>query len=131
MFRSSIKLFKLFDIEIRLDYSWFIIFALFAYYFGFSYFPSVLPGTNAGAIALITIVTVVLFFASVLIHEMSHSLVARSKGTPVEKITLLTNGKISTSARRHLESSVIYIRLKAYLGICLTHKRILGLFSLI
>ncbi|GAG64617.1 unnamed protein product, partial [marine sediment metagenome] len=32
MFRSSIKLFKVFGIEIRLDYSWFIIFALFAYY---------------------------------------------------------------------------------------------------
>jgi Zn-dependent protease/predicted transcriptional regulator len=92
MFRSSIKLFKVFGIEIRLDYSWFIIFALFAYYFGFSYFPSVLPGTNAGIIAIITIITVVLFFTSVLIHEMSHSLVAKSRGTPVERITLFLFG---------------------------------------
>jgi Zn-dependent protease/predicted transcriptional regulator len=92
MFRSSIKLFRLFGIEIRLDYSWFIIFALFAYYFGFSYFPSVLPGTNAGTLALITIITVILFFASVLVHEMSHSLVARNKGTPVERITLFLFG---------------------------------------
>jgi Zn-dependent protease/predicted transcriptional regulator len=92
MFRSSIKLFKVFGIEIRLDYSWFIIFALFAYYFGFSYFPSVLPGTNAGIIAVITIITVVLFFTSVLIHEMSHSLVAKSRGTQVERITLFLFG---------------------------------------
>jgi Zn-dependent protease/predicted transcriptional regulator len=92
MFRSSIRLFKLFGIEIRLDFSWFIIFALFAYYFGFSYFPSVLPGANAGVIALVTLVTVILFFTSVLVHEMSHSLVAKSKGTPVERITLFLFG---------------------------------------
>jgi len=92
MFKSSIKLFKIFGIEIRLDYSWFIIFALFAYYFGFFYFPSVLPDISEGFLALITIVTVILFFVSVLIHEMSHSLVAKSKGIPVEKITLFLFG---------------------------------------
>lgn len=92
MFGTSIKLFKVFGIEIRLDYSWFIIFALFAYFFGFIYFPSVLPGLNKGLLALITIITVILFFTSVLIHEMSHSLVARSKGTSVEKITLFLFG---------------------------------------
>jgi Zn-dependent protease/predicted transcriptional regulator len=92
MFRSSIKLFKVFGIEIRLDYSWFIIFALFAYFFGFIYFPSVLPGLNKGLLALITIVTVILFFTSLLIHEMSHSLVARRKGTSVERITLFLFG---------------------------------------
>jgi len=92
MFRSSIKLFKVFGIEIRLDYSWFIIFALFAYFFGFIYFPSVLPGLNKGLLALITVITVIFVFISVLIHEMSHSLVARRKGTSVEKITLFLFG---------------------------------------
>ena len=92
MFRSSIKLFKVFGIEIRLDYSWFIIFALFAYYFGFNYFPAVLPDVSGGIIAIVTIITVILFFSSVLVHEMSHSLVARSKGTPVKRITLFLFG---------------------------------------
>lgn len=92
MFGSSIKLFKVFGIEIRLDYSWFIIFALFAYFFGFIYFPSVLPGLNKGLLALITVITVIFVFISVLIHEMSHSLVARRKGTSVEKITLFLFG---------------------------------------
>lgn len=92
MFRSSIKLFKVFGIEIRLDYSWFIIFALFAYYFGFDYFPRVLSGLNEGLLALITIITVILFFTSVLIHEMSHSLVARRRGTSVKRITLFIFG---------------------------------------
>ncbi len=92
MFRSSIKLFTVFGIEIRLDYSWFIIFALFAYYFGFNYFPAVLPDVSGGIIAIVTIITVILFFSSVLVHEMSHSLVARSKGTPVKRITLFLFG---------------------------------------
>jgi Zn-dependent protease/predicted transcriptional regulator len=92
MFGSSIKLFKVFGIEIRLDYSWFIIFALFAYILGFIYFPSVLPGLNKGLLALITVITVIFVFISVLIHEMSHSLVARRKGISVEKITLFLFG---------------------------------------
>ena len=92
MFGSSFKLFKVFGIEIRLDFSWFIVFALFAYYFGFNYFPAVLPDVNGGIIAVVTIITVILFFSSVLIHEISHSLVAKSKGTPVERITLFLFG---------------------------------------
>lgn len=92
MFKSSIKLFRIFGIEIRLDYSWFIIFALFAYVFGFLYFPTVLPDLNRGLMAVITIITVILFFVSVLIHEMSHSLIARKRGTPVERITLFLFG---------------------------------------
>jgi len=95
MFRSSLKLFKVFGIEIRLDYSWFIIFALFAYYFGFNYFPAVLPGANNGIIAIVTFITVILFFTSVLVHEMSHSLVAKSQGTPVGRITLFLFGGIA------------------------------------
>ncbi len=92
MFRNSIKLFKVFGIEIRLDLSWFIIFALLAYYFGFQYFPNILPDVNGGILAVITIVTVILFFSSVLVHEISHSLVAKSQGTPVKKITLFLFG---------------------------------------
>ncbi|MDD3776841.1 MAG: site-2 protease family protein [Actinomycetota bacterium] len=92
MFKSSIKIFTIFGIEIRLDYSWFIIFALFAYYFGFQYFPQVLPGLNPGLMALVTLITVILFFFSVLFHEMSHSLVARKQGIPVNRISLFIFG---------------------------------------
>jgi Zn-dependent protease/predicted transcriptional regulator len=88
MLKSSIKLFKIAGIEIRLDYSWFIIFAIFAYYFGFSYFPTILPDIQTGYLAIITIITVLLFFFSVLLHELSHSIVAKSRGIPVNRISL-------------------------------------------
>ncbi|MCL4416391.1 MAG: site-2 protease family protein [Actinobacteria bacterium] len=95
MLKSSIKLFKIFGIEIRLDYSWFIIFALLIYYFGFGYFPSVLPGLNKGFIAIITVLTVILFFFSILFHEVSHSVVAKRKGIPVSRISLFIFGGMS------------------------------------
>ncbi|MBC7333603.1 MAG: site-2 protease family protein [Actinobacteria bacterium] len=99
MFRSSIKLFRLFGIEVRLDYSWFIIFALIAYYFGFSYFPSVLSGVGGGYLTIITLVTTILFFFSVLFHEMSHSVVAKKMGIPVEKISLFIFGGMAEIER--------------------------------
>jgi len=71
MFKSSIKLFRIAGIEIRLDLSWFIIFAILVYFFGFSYFPEVLPGLSLGFRLLVTIITVLLFFFSVLAHELS------------------------------------------------------------
>ncbi|MBM3708394.1 MAG: site-2 protease family protein, partial [Actinobacteria bacterium] len=95
MLKSSIKLFKIAGIEVRLDFSWFIIFAIFAYYFGFSYFPAIFPDINAGYLAIITIITVILFFFSVLLHELSHSLVAKSRGIPVNKISLWIFGGIA------------------------------------
>ncbi|MCL5071850.1 MAG: site-2 protease family protein [Actinobacteria bacterium] len=95
MLKSSIKLFKVFGIEIRLDYSWFIIFALLVYFFGFSYFPYVLPGLNKAYIATITVVTILLFFFSILFHELSHSIVARKMGIPVGKISLFIFGGMS------------------------------------
>lgn len=92
MFRSSIKLFRIFGIEVRLDSSWFIIFALIAYYFGFSYFPVVLSGLGGGFLTIVTLITTLLFFFSVLFHEMSHSVVAKRMGIPVGRISLFIFG---------------------------------------
>ena len=92
MFRSSIRLFKILGIEVRLDYSWFIIFALFSYYLGFYYLPAVVPGVNIGLLIIVTILTVILLFFSVLFHEMSHSLIARRFGIPVNRISLFIFG---------------------------------------
>jgi len=92
VFKSSVKLLKIFGIEVRLDYSWFIIFALIAYNFGFDYFPRILPNLKPGYIAIITIITTVLFFFSLLFHEMSHSIVAIKNGIPVKRISLFIFG---------------------------------------
>jgi Zn-dependent protease/predicted transcriptional regulator len=92
---TSFKIFQIFGIEIRIDYSWFIIFALIAYFFGFSYFPSILPNTKIYIIAIITIISALLFFFSILFHEVSHSVVAIKNKIPVKRITLFVFGGIA------------------------------------
>ena len=96
---TSFKVFRIFGIEVRVDYSWFIIFALIAYSFGFSYFPIVLPNTSPWLIAVITIVTTLLFFFSILFHEISHSLTSKRHGIDVKTITLFIFGGIAQIER--------------------------------
>ncbi len=78
--------------EIRIDFSWFIIFLLVLWSLSSSLFPAQFPELSPLAHLLMGIVGTLLFFASLLTHEISHSLVARAKGIPVEGITLFIFG---------------------------------------
>jgi Zn-dependent protease/CBS domain-containing protein len=83
---------SIFGIEIRIDYSWFIIFFLILWTFRLAVFPSLYPGQDGLTYLLMAATGAVLFFASLLAHELSHSLVARSRGMPVSGITLFVFG---------------------------------------
>jgi Zn-dependent protease/CBS domain-containing protein len=78
--------------EIRIDYSWFIIFFLILWTFTFGVFPASVPGLETGVYVAMGVIGTLLFFASLLAHEISHSLVARGRGIPVEGITLFVFG---------------------------------------
>jgi len=90
--RNAIRLGRIFGIEIRLDYSWFIVFILLTWSLAGHYFPGAHPGWSAGTYWALGAATAVLFFASVLAHELAHSLVSRAFGTPVHDITLFIFG---------------------------------------
>ncbi|MFQ6041327.1 MAG: site-2 protease family protein [Candidatus Poribacteria bacterium] len=92
MFKNSLRLGKILDIEIRLDYSWFIIFTLITGSL-VQYFIS--RGMTITTSLVIGILTSLLFFASVLAHELSHSFVARAEGVPVHSITLFIFGGVA------------------------------------
>jgi Zn-dependent protease len=92
---DGIRLCRIFGFEIRIDYSWFVIFFLILWSFSYGVFPSRLPGLPTGTYLLMGGAGTVLFFASLLAHELSHSLVARAKGIPVEGITLFLFGGIA------------------------------------
>ncbi len=102
--RSQIKLGRFFGIEIGLHYSWFLIAFLIVVSLT-SQFRNTHPEWNPGLTIVLAIATAVLFFVSLLLHEMSHSLFARSHGLPVREITLFALGGVSqieknpTSAR--------------------------------
>jgi Zn-dependent protease/CBS domain-containing protein len=98
---GDFRLGSVFGFEIRIDFSWFIIFALILWSFAFGVFPASFPGLGAGAYIGMGVAATLLFFASLLAHEISHSLVARTKGVPVEGITLFIFGGM---ARTRLEA---------------------------
>lgn len=93
--RKGIRLGRIAGVEIDIDYSWLVIFFLFVFLLGYSYFPSVAPSIAVGWYWLAAAVTTVLFFGSVLLHELAHSIVANREGLPVKNITLFLFGGVS------------------------------------
>lgn len=96
---GAIKLGKIFGIEIRLHFSWVIIFFLVGYSLSFFYFPEQYKGLPQATYLLMGMITTFLFFGSILFHEMSHSLVARRNGLPIRFITLFIFGGVSTISK--------------------------------
>lgn len=89
--RNTLRLGRIFGIEIGLDFSWFIVFALVTWSLAAHVFPDNYrwPVSTYWTTGLITSL---LFFASVLAHELGHSVVALRKGIPVKAITLFIFG---------------------------------------
>ncbi len=92
--RSQIKLGKIFGIEIGLHYSWFLIALLIVMSLS-AQFHATNANWGDGLILTISLATAVLFFISLLLHELAHSLVANSHGLPVREITLFALGGVS------------------------------------
>lgn len=92
---GGIRLGRIFGIEISLDYSWFIIFAIITFALAFSLFPQLIPGLGIIVYIITGIVTSILFFASVLFHELVHSVIALRNGIRVEGIRLILFGGVS------------------------------------
>jgi Zn-dependent protease/CBS domain-containing protein len=93
--KSGIPIGRLFGIPLRLHFSWFFIFALVTWALAANYFPDVNPHWSISASIITGIITSLLFFASVLLHELMHSVVAIASGIPVKSITLFIFGGVS------------------------------------
>jgi Zn-dependent protease/CBS domain-containing protein len=78
--------------EIVLDYSWFIIFALILFSLGGGFFPISYPGLGTVSYGAMALAGALLFFASLLAHELAHAVVARRRGVIVDGITLFVFG---------------------------------------
>ena len=91
----GISLFSVLGIRVVAHYSWFAIAALIVWALTVGWFPNVLPGRPLPHYIALGIITAFFFFASVLIHELMHSIVAVKSGIPVKRIMLFFFGGVA------------------------------------
>ncbi len=90
---------RYFGIEFYLHYSWFFIAALVIYELSVNFFPENLENQPQTVYFLLGSIAALLFFLSILLHELGHSLVSQRCGIPVPRITLLFIGGLAEIAR--------------------------------
>jgi Zn-dependent protease len=91
----AIKVGSIAGIPIALDYSWFVIFLLIAWTVGFNMMPATYPGLGEAAYLFIGVLSSLLLFGSVLVHELAHSIVAKRNNLRINRITLFLFGGVS------------------------------------
>ena len=94
---GSIKLFDAFGIRIGVDRSWFVMLFLMIFLIS-GEFRTELQSTDTVAY-ITTVVTVLLFYASLIFHELAHALMARRHGIDVSRIDLFLFGGLAQLSR--------------------------------
>jgi Zn-dependent protease/predicted transcriptional regulator len=92
---SGFRIARILGIPIYLHFSWFIIFGLIAWSLSAGYFPSRYPDLPASTYWANGLVASLLLFASVLFHELGHSVVALRNGIGIVSITLFIFGGLA------------------------------------
>lgn len=95
MFGKRIPLFKVFGFGVGIDYSWFFLAALITWSLAASLFPAEYPGFSAQTYWLMGAVGALGLFISIVLHELSHSIVARQFGLRIRGITLFIFGGVA------------------------------------
>ncbi|MGW8272902.1 MAG: M50 family metallopeptidase, partial [Thermodesulfovibrionales bacterium] len=95
MFGKRFTLFRLLGFEVRIDLSWIVIAVLVTWSLSKGYFPSEYPGLSDTAYWFMGAVGALGLFVSIILHELSHSLVARRFGIPMKGITLFIFGGVA------------------------------------
>jgi Zn-dependent protease/CBS domain-containing protein len=92
---SSIPLGRILGIRIGINWSWLVVFALIAWTLASGIFPETNPGLSHASYVWMAIVASLLFFASLLLHELGHAVQARRDGMEIDGITLWLFGGVA------------------------------------
>jgi Zn-dependent protease/predicted transcriptional regulator len=95
MFGHRITLFRLFGFEVRVDASWLLMALLVTWSLAVGYFPYKYHNLSIGTYWWMGILSALGLFGSIVVHEFSHSLVARRYGLPMKGITLFIFGGVA------------------------------------
>jgi Zn-dependent protease/predicted transcriptional regulator len=82
-------------IPIRIHYTLWFVFILIAWSLAVGYMPHQYPGLGTLTYWAIGIASAIILFVSILVHELSHSYVAKKNGLPIARITLFFFGGVS------------------------------------
>jgi Zn-dependent protease/CBS domain-containing protein len=93
--KASFRLFRIAGIDIGIHYTWIFIFIFFSWTLAQAYFPEAYKGWSTATYWITGVIASLLIFVSVLLHELAHSLVAKSRGISVHSITLFILGGVS------------------------------------
>ncbi len=93
--RGSFKIGRVAGIDIGVHYTWIFAFILFTWIFASGTFPTLFARWSTTAYWVAGVIMSIMLFVSVLIHELCHSLVARSRGMKVSSIVLFIFGGVS------------------------------------
>ncbi|MBI4492519.1 MAG: site-2 protease family protein [Chloroflexi bacterium] len=92
---GTLHLGRIAGISIELHYSWFFVFVLLTLSLAVGFFPVNFPTLGPTATWVASAASAILLFVAVLLHELSHSFVARARGMEVQSITLFIFGGMS------------------------------------
>ncbi|HEY0593889.1 MAG TPA: site-2 protease family protein [Thermoanaerobaculia bacterium] len=92
---NTLTLFRLAGLEVRIDLSWLVVFALVVWSLAWGAFPQAYPDLGRGTYWGMGLAGATLLFLSVIVHELAHATVARRYGVPVRSITLFIFGGVA------------------------------------
>jgi Zn-dependent protease len=92
---DTISLGRIAGVQVGINWSWAVIFALIAWTLAAEVFPSRNPGLSTGAYVVMALVAALLFFGSLLLHELGHAQQARREQVEIEGITLWLFGGVA------------------------------------
>jgi Zn-dependent protease/CBS domain-containing protein len=92
---ASVGLGRVAGVEIGVNWSWIVVVVLVVWSLGAVVFPEEVPGLSDAAYVTMAIVAALLFFTSLLLHELGHAVAARREGMEIEGITLWLFGGVA------------------------------------
>jgi len=95
MFRNAVTLFSINDFDIKVAPGWVLIAALITWSLSRQYFPQTLPDATPSTHMAMAVFGMLGLFASLLLHELAHSVVARQLGIEIKSITLFLFGGVA------------------------------------
>jgi Zn-dependent protease/CBS domain-containing protein len=92
---AGLEVGRIAGIRIAIHWSWLVVFVLITWTLADSVFPDSNPGLSDSAYLAMALFAAVLFFTSLLLHELGHALQARREGVEIDGITLWLFGGVA------------------------------------